>query len=109
MEDTVSRMRYIVPADTVGILSDSASEREARLRGISELFDLRSSATADAIARVAAPADAATRVMEMSRLQNNSVYNLYVDLRRKLEERQPVAKQDCVPPSIDARSPPSSA
>ena len=102
VEDTAARMRYIVPADTVGILSDSASEREARLCGISKLFDLRSSATADAIARVAAPADAATRVMEMSRLQNNSVYNLYVDLRRKLEERQPVGKQDYVPPSIDA-------
>ena len=48
VEDTTARMRYIVPADTVGILSDSASEREVRLRGISKLFDLRSSATADA-------------------------------------------------------------
>ena len=102
VEDTAARMRYIVPAEIVGILSDSASEREARLHGMSKLFDLRASATAEAIARVAAPADAASRVMEMARLQDNSVDNLYVELRRKLDERQPVGKRDCVPANIDA-------
>ena len=102
VEDAVARIRYVVLSDTVGILSDSVSEREATLRGVSELFDLRASAVDDAIARVAALDDAASRVIEVGRLQRYSAQNHYLELGRLLKTGQPVGEPDVAPASIDA-------
>ena len=68
---------------------------------MSALFDLRASGVDDAIARVAAPEDAGSRVAELARLQNHSAHNLYLELDRKLRQHTPVTETDLFPASVD--------
>ena len=102
VEDATARVRYVVLPDAVDILSDSASAREAGLRRVSALFDLRASGVDRAIARVAALAGAGARVAELTRLQNHSAHYLYVELSRKLRQHAPVAETELFPLSVDA-------
>ena len=102
VEDAVARKRYIVRDCTAGILSDSASVREATLREMSTLFDLRASVVDEELARIAALEDASSRVAELAQLRNRSAQNLYIELTSKLRQHQQVAANDLFPASVDA-------
>ena len=102
LEDAAARMRYVVRGHTAGILSDSASAREATLRQMSTLFDLPASVVDDEVARVAALEDPASRVAELAQLQNRSAQNLYVELTSKLRQHQQIAASDLFPASVGA-------
>jgi tetratricopeptide (TPR) repeat protein len=94
VEDKPARMQYIVLSDVLGILSDSVSERESALKGISRLFDLPQAANDDAIARIAALGDPAARVMEVAKLRAASSTADYAELERKLTRHEAVGESD---------------